>query len=99
MPVKSPCETIVDYICKDIVQIDLSEEIVEDVHFFKDDEGDLVVNFKHDDKEYTFVFCEGMGEVLDAGDYDTDDEDDRFLRRKYPVRIKNAVFRAKKILN
>jgi len=95
MTVKSPFETIIEYVCKEIV--DISEDSVECLRFFEDDEGDLTVNFKDGEREYVFVFCNEI--VIDMYDADTEeDEEEYFSRRKLPVRIKNAVFRAKKML-
>jgi len=81
----------------EIVQIDLSDEIVEDIHFYEDHEGDLRVKFSHCDMKYDFAFCGGCDQVIDMCDYDNDE--DALDPIRYPVRIKNAVFRVKKILS
>jgi len=94
MTVKSPFKTIIEYVCKEIV--DISEDTVECLKFFEDDEGELMVNFSDGEREYIFVFCNEI--VIDMYDIDDDDEVEYFSRRKLPVRIKNAVFRAKKML-
>jgi len=91
-----PFKTIIDYVCKELV--DLSYDTIEFLKFFEDNEEDLVVNFTDGDREYVFAFCEETNEVIDVYDYDSDDEEEYVSRKKYPVRIQNAVLLAKKRL-